>query len=88
MAKKTSIDLTQGNIVKQMILFSFPILMGHVFQNLYNSVDSIVVGNFVGTTALASVTSSEDISRLLVGFFTGLSAGAGVLFSRYFGAKD
>ena len=82
MAKKTSIDLTQGNIVKQMILFSFPILMGHVFQNLYNSVDSIVVGNFVGTTALASVTSSEDISRLLVGFFTGLSAGAGVLFSR------
>lgn len=88
MAIRSSTDLTEGNIVKQIVRFALPILMGQVFQNLYNSVDSIVVGNFVGTTALAAVTSSADISRLLVGFFTGLAAGSGVLFSRHFGAKD
>ncbi|MDE6589607.1 MAG: MATE family efflux transporter, partial [Oscillospiraceae bacterium] len=88
MARKSSTDLTEGNIAKQLIIFALPILMGQVFQNLYNSVDSIVVGNFVSTQALAAVTSSADISRLLVGFFTGLAAGSGVLFSRYFGAKD
>lgn len=88
MARRSSTDLTEGNIAKQLVVFALPILMGQVFQNLYNSVDSIVVGNFVGTTALAAVTSSADISRLLVGFFTGLAAGSGVLFSRYFGAKD
>ena len=88
MARKTSTDLTQGNIAKQLLLFALPILMGQVFQNLYNSVDSIVAGNFVGTTALAAVTSSADISRVWVGFFTVLSAGAGVLFARHFGAKD
>ena len=82
MAKKSSMDLTEGNIAKQIILFALPILLGQVFQNLYNSVDSIVVGNFVSTTALAAVTSSADISRLLVGFFTGLSAGSGVLLDR------
>ena len=86
--RRSSTDLTEGNIAKQIILFALPILLGEVFQNLYNSVDSIVVGNFVGTTALAAVTSSSDISRLLVGFFSGLSAGSGVLFARYFGAKD
>lgn len=88
MERRSSTDLSEGNIVRQIVVFALPIFMGHVFQNLYNSVDSIVVGNFVGTTALAAVTSSTDISRLLVGFFTGLSVGAGVLFSRYFGAKD
>ena len=82
-----SLDLTEGSIVKKIIIFSIPLLLGQIFQNLYNSVDSIVVGNYVGVTALAAVTSCADISRLLVGFFTGLSVGAGVAFSRYFGAK-
>ena len=86
--KKTSLDLTQGSITKQIILFALPILLSQVFQNLYNSVDSLIVGNFLGTTALAAVTSCADISQLLVGFFTGLSAGAGVLFARYFGMKN
>ena len=58
MARRSSTDLTEGNIAKQLVVFALPILMGQVFQNLYNSVDSIVVGNFVGTTALAAVTSS------------------------------
>ena len=86
--KKTRLDLTQGSITKQIILFALPILLSQVFQNLYNSVDSLIVGNFLGTTALAAVTSCADISQLLVGFFTGLSAGAGVLFARYFGMKN
>lgn len=86
--KKTSMDLTQGSIVKNILLFALPIFVGQVFQNLYNSVDAIVVGKFVGTTALASVSSCTDISFLLTGFFTGLSTGSGVLFARHFGAKD
>lgn len=86
--KKTSMDLTRGSIVKMILLFALPIYVGQVFQNLYNSVDAIVVGKFVGTTALASVSSCTDISFLLTGFFTGLSTGSGVLFARHFGAKD
>ena len=86
--KKRSVDMTTGNPLKIIVMFALPILLGQIFQNLYNSVDSIVVGNYVGTTALAAVSSSADISRLLVGFFTGLSTGAGVLFSKYFGAGD
>ena len=88
MKKTGSMDLTQGNIPLQVISVAIPILLGQVFQNLYNSVDSLVVGNFVGTTALAAVSSCSDIANLLIGFFTGLSIGAGVLFSRCFGAKD
>ncbi|MDO4459040.1 MAG: MATE family efflux transporter [Clostridia bacterium] len=86
--KKSTTNLTEGNIPRLIIMFALPILLGQVFQNLYHSVDSMVVGNYVGTTALAAVTSCSDISMLLVGFFTGLSAGSGVLFARYFGAKD
>lgn len=86
--KKRSVDMTTGNPLRIIVMFALPILLGQIFQNLYNSVDSIVVGNFVGTTALAAVSSSADISRLLVGFFTGLSTGAGVLFAKYFGAGD
>ena len=86
--KKGSRDLTQGNIVKELILFALPIFAGQVFQNLYNSVDSIVVGRALGTTSLAAVSSSADISQLLNGFFVGFSTGGGVLVARYFGAKD
>lgn len=84
---KRSKDLTQGNITKQIVLFAIPILLSQTFQNLYNSVDSVVVGRMVGTTALAAVTASGDVSRLIIGFFTGLSTGSGIVFSRYFGAK-
>ncbi len=86
--KISSKNLTEGSITKQLILFMLPIFVGQIFQNLYNSVDSIVVGQAVGTTALAAVSASGDISMMLIGFFTGLSTGAGVLFSRFFGAGD
>ena len=86
--KRTSQNLTDGNIPLQLFLFMQPIFLAQLCQNLYNSVDSIIVGRFVGTTALAAVTSCGDISHLLVSFFAGLSIGAGVVVSRYFGAED
>ena len=66
--KKSSMDLTQGNIIRLILVFASPIFVGQVFQNLYNSADAIVVGHFVGTTALAAVSSCSDISFLLTVF--------------------
>lgn len=86
--KKRSKDLTEGSILKLILLFAGPILFGQFLQNLYNSADAVVVGRFVGRTALAAVTLCSDIAQFLIGFFTGLSTGAGVLFARYFGARD
>lgn len=86
--KKTSTDLTNGNISLQLIKLMQPIFIGQLFQNLYNSVDSIVVGRCVGISALAAVSSSGDISHMLISFFAGLSVGAGIVVSRYYGAMD
>lgn len=86
--KTTSRDMTSGSIVKQIILFSLPLMLGNVFQMLYNTVDSIVVGNFVGKQALAAVGSTTMIVNMMVFFFNGFSAGAGVVISNYFGARD
>ena len=80
--------MTHGNIAKQLIVFAIPLLVGNLFQQLYNTVDSIVVGNFIGDQALAAVNSSGPIIDMLVSFFMGLSLGAGVLISNYFGAQD
>lgn len=88
MAKSTARDLTSGNIAKQIILFSLPLMLGNVFQMLYNTVDSIVVGNYVGTQALAAVGSTTMIVNLFVFFFNGFSIGAGVIIGRYFGSRD
>ena len=88
MTAKRTMDLTEGSIYKQILIFAMPIFVGNLFQNLYNSVDSLVVGNFVGKEALAAVNTCAPISNLLVGFFTGMSAGASVLFARSFGAKN
>ncbi len=87
-ARNKNIDFTEGSIPRELAAFAAPILLGQIFQNLYSSVDAIVVGRCVGTTALAAVTVCSDISNLLVGFFTGLSTGAGVVFSRYFGSRE
>ena len=68
--------------------FPIPIILGELFQNLYNSVDSLVAGNFVGSHALAAISACSTLSNLLVGFFTGMSAGASVVVSRAFGGGD
>ena len=81
-------DMTQGTIWKQLIYFAFPLLIGNLFQQLYNTVDSVVVGNFVSTEALAAVGSVPPIINMLVGFFSGLATGAGVVISQFFGAKN
>ena len=83
-----SIDMTQGVIWKQIVLFAVPLILGNVFQQLYNTVDSIVVGNFLGATALAAVGATTAICNTLVNFFNGISVGAGVVISSYFGSKD
>ena len=87
--KKTTVrDMTEGSIVKQVILFALPLMLGNVFQMLYNTVDSIVVGNFVGTQALAAVGSTTMIVNMMVFFFNGFSTGAGVVIANYFGARN
>lgn len=80
--------ITEGVIWKQLLIFFFPILLGTFFQQLYNTVDAIVVGNFVGKEALAAVGGSTGtIINLLVGFFTGLASGATVIISQFYGAN-
>lgn len=81
-------DMTRGSIIKQIILFSLPLMLGNVFQMLYNTVDSVVVGNYVGKEALAAVGSTTMIVNMLVFFFNGFSVGAGVVIAQRFGARD
>ena len=80
--------MTEGKISKKIILFAFPIFLGSLFQQLYNIVDSLVVGNILGKEALAAVSSSGSLIFLIVGFINGIFIGAGVIVSRYFGAKN
>ena len=81
-------NITEGVIWKQLLIFFFPILLGTFFQQMYNAVDTIIVGRFVGTQALAAVGSTGALISLLNGFCIGLSSGATVLISQFFGAND
>ena len=74
--------MTSGSITKLLIMFAVPLVIGNLFQQLYNTVDSLVVGNFVGSHALAAVGSTTSIINMIVMFFTGTSVGAGVVISR------
>lgn len=88
-AAKQDNPITSGVIWKQLLIFFFPILVGTFFQQLYNTVDSVIVGQFVGKAALASVGgSAAQIVTLVVGFFTGLSSGASVIIAQFFGARN
>ena len=80
--------MTEGVIWKQLLLFALPLLLGNLFQQFYNTVDSIVVGNYIGPNALAAVGASTPIVNLMVGLFTGLGTGAGVVIAQFYGAKD
>ena len=80
--------LTEGPIWKRMTAFAIPIFLGNLFQQLYNTADSLIVGNFLGSNALAAVSSSGSLIFLLVGFFNGIAIGAGVVIARYFGARQ
>lgn len=83
-----AIDFTQGPIQKNLIAFAFPLFLGNLFQQLYNTADSLIVGNWLGSEALAAVSSSSPLINMMVGFFNGMAIGAGVIISRNFGARD
>lgn len=85
--KRVESDMTEGNILRHLVRFALPLLLGNVFQQLYNLVDAWVVGNFVSNEAFSAVGTVGPIINLLIGFFMGLSSGAGVVISQFFGAK-
>ena len=90
MSKKDQIQnpITEGVIWQQLLLFFFPILFGTFFQQLYNAADAMIVGRFVGKEALSAVGGSTGmLTQMIVGFFVGLSSGASVIISQYYGAK-
>lgn len=81
------VDMTQGSIVRHIVAFSLPLVLGNLFQQLYNTVDTWVVGNFVSNEAFSAVGTVGPIINMLIGTFTGLASGAGVVISQYYGAK-
>ena len=82
------VDMTEGSPWQKIVLFAVPMLVGNIAQQLYNTVDSVVVGNYVGDNALAAVGSAGPILNLLIVLFVGISVGAGIMVSQYFGAKE
>ncbi len=88
MSAASSTLMTEGPIWKRIVTFAFPLFWGNLFQQLYNTADSVIVGNFLGDAALAAVSSSGSLIFLMVGFFNGIAIGAGVVIARFFGARD
>lgn len=82
-----SVDMTQGSVVGHLVRFAVPLLLGNLFQQLYNTVDLWVVGKFVSNEAYSAVGAVTPIITMLIGFFMGLASGAGVVISQYYGAK-
>ena len=80
--------MTEGPIWKKIIAFAVPLFLGNLFQQLYNTADSLIVGNFLGSNSLAAVSSSGHLIMLMVGFFNGVSVGAGIVIARYYGARQ
>ncbi len=85
---RNNIDFTKGNIYKGLLLFAIPIILGEVFQNLYQSTDSVVLGNYAGESALAAVSVCTTLTNILVGFCNGISVGSTVVVSKAFGSGD
>ena len=85
--KRHEADMTEGSVVRHLLRFAFPLLIGNLFQQLYNTVDTWVVGNYVSNEAFSAVGTVTPIINMLIGFFLGLSSGAGVVISQYYGAK-
>ena len=83
-----TLDMTKGKTWKVILQFALPIFISNLFQQLYNTADSLIVGNFLDTNALAAVSSSGSLIFFFTSFFTGTALGAGVVISKYFGKKD
>ena len=84
--KRKDVDMTVGSIAGHILRFAFPLLLGNLFQQLYNTVDTWVVGNYVGNNAFAAVGAVTPIVNMLIGAFSGLASGAGVVISQFYGA--
>lgn len=87
-SKSKAIDFTEGNLRKEIIFFAMPLFLGNLFQQLYNTADSLIVGNTLGAQALASVSSSGPLIFMMTGFFNGVATGAGVVIAKYIGARE
>ncbi len=87
-ARRRDMDMTEGSIFKHILMFALPLLVGNIFQQLYNTVDTWVVGNYAGTLAFSAVGTVSPIINMLIGAFSGLASGAGVVISQYYGAGD
>ena len=87
-SRRGDVDMTEGSIPKHILTFALPLLVGNIFQQLYNMVDTWVVGNYVSSEAMAAVGSVGPVINMLIGFFLGLASGAGVVISQYYGAKN
>lgn len=88
MLKSKAINFTEGNLRKDMIKFALPLFLGNLFQQMYNTADSLIVGNTLGAEALASVSSSGSLIFMMTGFFQGVATGAGVVIGKYIGARE
>ena len=86
--RSTTLDMTKGSPWKLIAGFALPVLLSQIFQQLYNTADTLIVGRYLGDEALAAVSSSGPLIFLLISFFEGLTMGASVTISRYFGAGD
>ena len=84
--RKNDVNMTEGSIIRHLVVFAAPLLIGNIFQQLYNTVDTWVVGKYVSNEAFSAVGTVGPIINMLIGFFLGLSSGAGVVISQYYGA--
>ena len=87
-SKSNIVDMTVGSPVKHILAFALPLFIGNLFQQFYNMVDSLIVGNFVGANALAAVGTCGSMNFLFFSLSSGLAIGIGVIVAQYFGAKD
>lgn len=85
--RSSAVLMTEGPIWRRLVAFAIPLFLGNLFQQLYNTADSLIVGNFLGSNALAAVSSSGNLIFLMVGFFNGIALGAGVVVAKYYGAR-
>ena len=88
MSKSSAKHNTERSIWKRIVAFAIPLFWGNLFQQLYNTADSLIVGNFLGSSALAAVSSSGNLIFLMVGLFNGIAIGSGVIVAKYYGARD
>ena len=84
--RRNDVNMTEGSSIRHLVVFAAPLLLGNIFQQLYNTVDTWVVGKYVSNEAFSAVGTVGPIINMLIGFFLGLSSGAGVVISQYYGA--